>query len=208
MPGSQNSKSTLDFLSTIGSKDRGDQVTLSHTAQALVELAEFLISTATDNLDKKGNTATGDTISSMVARQIQITGTKMELDVEIKSTYKFLDQGVRGTEGGTGRYSFKTARAGKRMAMAIKSWLKVRRIASNYKAMSKNEAKNKRIKKMVESADGKLTSLSYAIATSIKKKGIKPTKFFTNAVRDTKALQKKKYADALKLDIIESLNLN
>lgn len=203
----QNSKSTLDFLGTIGSKDRGDQVSLSHTATALVELADFLITTARDNMDKKGNTATGGTASSMIARQIQIRGVKMELDIEIASTYKFLDQGVRGTQGGTGKYSFKTSYANKKMALAILKWVKIRRVVSKYKAISKNERKNKKISALSAAAKSQ-KSLAYAIATNIKKKGIKPTKFFSNAVRDTRSLQKKKYADALKLDIIESINLN
>jgi len=214
MANNQNSKSTLDYLGTIGSKDRGDQVSLNHVAEALVALAEFLIERAGHNLDKGGNVATGNTKTSMVARRIQISGLKMELDIEIVSTYKFLDQGVKGVQGGTGKYSFKYLPAGSKMALAILKWLRRRGIATKYKPYSTNaahkgatEAKNQRIKKAIN-ASNNLKSMAYAIATGIKKKGIKKTLFFTNAIRDTKTLQKKMYADAFKLDIIESLNLN
>lgn len=208
MPGLQNSQQTLDYLGTIGTNDRGDNLPLGNCAKALVELAGYLIGEATDNLDKKGNTATGGTASSMVARDIVVNGTQFELDIEIASTYKFLNDGVKGVESGTGKYQFRTKRPGKKMMMAIKKWLKVRKVATKYKAKSAGERKNQQIAKVVESVDGKLTGLSYAIATNIKKRGIKPTKFFSKAVDATKRRQKEVYAKAFKLDIIESLNNN
>jgi len=206
MPAIQNNQATLDYLGTIGTTDRGDDLPLGNCAKALVELAGFLIGEATDNLDKGGNVATGNTATSMKARDIVVNGTQFELDIEIASTYKFLNDGVKGVESGSGKYQFKNKHPNKKMAGAIKKWLKVRKIASKYKAKSKGERKNQRIGKMVESVDGKLTGLSYAIATNIKKKGIKPTKFFSKAVAATKARQKEVYAKAFKLDIIESLN--
>lgn len=203
MPG-QN----VDFLNEYGSTDRGDELQLGNSAKALVELSAFLIETATNNLDKNGNTATGNTISSMKARDIVVNGSQFELDIEIASTYKFLDQGVRGVESGAGKYKFKTKYPSAKMAKAIRAWLRVRKVATKYKAISKNERKNQRIKKLVKSKDGLLTGLSYAIATNIKKKGIKPTKFFSKAIEATKKEQKRVYANAFKLDIIESLNNN
>jgi len=208
MPGIQNSKAVLDYVGTIGSTDRGDGVVLGNSAAALVQLAGFIIGEATDNLDKGGNVATGNTASSMKARDIIVNGNNMSLDIEIVSTYKFLNDGVKGVEGGKGKYSFKTKRPGEKMAKAIRAWLRVRKVATKYKAVSKGERKNQRIKKIVQSKDGKLTALSYAIATNIKKKGIKPTKFFTKAIEAARKEQKKLFADALKLDIIESLNNN
>lgn len=208
MPGIQNNQSTLDYLGTIGSTDRGDGVTLNNSAKALVQLAGFLIGEATDNLDKGGNVATGNTASSMKAVNIVTNGANYSLDIVIASTYKFLDQGVKGVESGKGKYSFKTKHPSAKMAKAIRAWLRVRKVATKYKAVSKNERKNQKIKKLVKSRDGLLTGLSYAIATNIKKKGVAPTKFFTKAIEATKKEQKKIYANAFKLDIIESLNSN
>lgn len=205
MPGIQNSRGTLDFLGTIGTTDRGDDVSLRHTAKALVELGVFLMDTATRNLQKKGNVATGNTASSMKAKDIEIGGTHMSLDIEIASTYKFLDQGVKGVESGTGKYAFKTKRPGKKMALALLKWIKARLVATKYKAISKTERKNQKVKAISDAATSQ-KSLAYAMATNIKKHGIKPTHFFSDAVEATKKLQKKKYADAFKLDIIETLN--
>lgn len=206
MPGIQNSSKTLSFLDGLGDNDRGDKVKLNHVAEALVELADHLITEARNNLDKKGNVASGGTSSSLKAGPLQTNASRMQIDISVASTYKFLNDGVKGVESGTGKYQFKTKRVGEKMAKAIRAWLRVRKIATKYKAISKTERKNQRIKKMVDSADGKLTALSYAIATNIKKKGIKPTKFFTKAVDSTKKLRKDKFSKALKLDIIESFN--
>jgi len=98
------------------------------------------------------------------------------------------------------------------LAGEIKKWLRVRKVVTKYSPISKTESKNKKINKLVQSADGKLTGLSYAIATNIKKKGIKPTYFFSgksySAVEATKKEQKKRFAKAFKLDIIENLKSN
>ena len=207
MPGIQNTKEIHDFLGEVGADDRGDSLELGNSARALATLAGVIIGAARDNLEKGGNIATGDTSASMIPRDIVVKGTSLELDIEILSTYKFLNDGVKGTEGGAGKYSFKTSRAGKKMAAAILSWIKTRSLSGKvkYKATSKNERKNKLLYKTLDQTKNR-ESLSYAIATSIKKRGIKPTKFFTKAIAEARREQKKLFADALKLDIIESLN--
>jgi hypothetical protein len=205
--GSQNSKQTLEFLGELGTTDRGDKVPLSHSANALVQLGEFLIKTATKNLQKKGHTATGETASSMRIVNLDIRTIKMSLDIEILDTYKFLDQGVKGTESGAGKYSFKTSHPNKKMATAILKWARKRSLSgkTKYKPKGVNEAKDVKMNKMVTGSDN-LKGMAYAISTNIKKFGIEKTLFFSDAVKDTKALQKKKYADAFKLDIIENLS--
>lgn len=205
MPGTQNSSSTLSFLDSLGSNDRGDKVQLNNVAKTLVELADHLITEARENLHEKGNDATGQTAASMQAGPIQVKATKLQVDVEIASTYKFLNDGVKGVESGSGKYAFKTKYPNKKMALALLKWIKVRRVATKYKAISANERKNQRIKKLSNKADSQ-KSLAYAIATNIKKKGIKRTQFFTKAVQATVKLQKEKLSKALKIDIIESFN--
>ena len=205
MPGIQNSKGALDFLDGLGNYDTGDKVQFNNVSAALAELADFLITEARGNMDKKGNTATGGTAKSMKASDVFTNATKLQVDISIDSTYKFLDQGVKGVEGGTGKYQFKTKYPNKKMALAILKWVRKRGIATKYKAISKTERKNQRIKRMIKKSDN-LKGMAYAISTNIKKKGIKPTYFFSKAIEATKKEQKKRFADALKLDIIETFN--
>lgn len=218
MPGIQNSKSTLDFLGTIGSSDRGDE--MPETAKALVHLAAYLIEKASDNMDRKENVASGGTIKSMKIVNLDLRGTAMSLDIEILKTYKFLDQGVKGVGGvGRGKYQFKNLFVSKKMATAILKWLRRRgKRASNYPkkygaygtglktgGKGKIERKDLRIKKQIDNASN-FKTLAYAVSTAIKKNGIKPTFFFTNAVKDTQKEVKKRFAAALKIDIINSIN--
>lgn len=207
MPGIQNSKSTLAYLGTIGTKDRGDA--MPATAKALVELAGFLIETATDNLERKGNMATGGTAESMKIVNVDLAAPKMSLDVQILKTYKFLDQGVKGVKSGAGKYSFKNKYVGYMMANAIEKWLRKRGSSGRikYKAVSKTERKNKRIHKTLHKVND-ITALAFAVSTNIKKKGIKRTLFFTNAIKATQKELKKKFASSLKIDIINSINGN
>lgn len=224
MPAIQNNKNTLKWLEGVGSSDRGDQVSLNNVATALVELGEFLIAKAQNNLQKKGNVASGGISSSMVISNLQTNARKMSLDIEIDSKYKFINEGVNGVEQNRGsKISFKTKYPNKKMALAILKWVKARRVVSKYSAHSaksdkltgKNygatEKKNKSIREMSLKADSQ-KSLAYAISTNIKKKGIKPTYFFSgknySAVEATKKEQKKRFAKAFRLDIIENLNKN
>lgn len=192
-------------LDNLGSTDRGDKVTLSNSAQVLVKMADYLITEAQKNLDRKGSVATGELESSIKAKDIEIDGSKLSLDIELLDRYKFINDGVKGTEGGTGKYQFKTNRPSKGMQKSIKAWLRLRgRRAMKYKAISKTERKDQGIARTRAKADSQ-ESLAWAVATSIKKNGIKPTKFFTNAVRATEKEFKKELAAGFRLDIIESL---
>lgn len=205
--GKQNSNEVLEFLGGLGTTDRGDKTPLNNTAKALIELGEFLIKKASDNLQNKGHVASGGTISSMKIVNLDTKTMGMSLDIQILDTYKFLDQGVKGTESGKGKYAFKNAHPNKKMADAILKWAKKRSLSGKTKYTPKGtvEAKNVELNKK-QSGSGNLQSMAYAMATNIKKHGIERTLFFTDAVKDTKAHQKKVYANAFKIDIIENLS--
>lgn len=216
MPGLQNSSSTLQFLGTIGTVDRGEAFPLNDTAKKLVELASHLIQTASNNMDRKENVASGGTIASMKIVNLDLSGERKSLDIQILSTYKFLDEGVRGVNGGTGKYQFKNLHVSRKMAAAILKWLRRRsKRASTYPSTygaygtklkgggrGKIEQKDLRIRKQVQGAED-YKRLAYAVSTAIKAKGIRPTKFFTNAIRDTEKIAKRKIGEGFKIDIIE-----
>lgn len=206
MPGipTGNKQLQLARLDLEGTTDRGDSIKLANTARVLVDMAGYLISEAQNNLNNDGTNTTGDLESSMSISDLDISGQRMSVDVLILDRYKFINDGVKGVEGGTGKYQFKTIRPTVEMVRSIKSWLRKRGArATKYKAISRTERKDKRIKKMKTEADSQ-TSLAWAAATSVKKKGIKPTKFFTKAVRATEKKFKEEMAKGIKLDIIES----
>lgn len=193
-------------LEELGNNDRGDKVTLGASAQVLVNMADYLITQAGNNLNKSGAQATGELESSMSARDIEIDGSKMYLDIEILDRYRFTDEGVNGLENSQGsQYSFKTKRPSVGMKNSIKKWLRIRgNRAMKYKAISKTERRDQSINRLRKKTDSQ-ESLAWAVATSIKKKGIKKTKFFTNAVRATERQFRSEIARGFKIDIINSL---
>lgn len=200
-----NRQLNLANLENLGSNDRGDKITLKNTALKLVEIAESVVTKAQVNLNKDGSNATGKGEDSIHAEDIEVDGSKMGIDIVYLDRLKFINDGVKGTEGGKGKYQFKTKWPNKKMALEILKWLRVRgKRAIKYKAISKTERKDQSLKRKTAKSDD-LKGLAYAVATSIKKKGIKPTHFFTKAIKDTAKDFKKEIAAGFKLDIIESL---
>ena len=207
MPGLQNAKTTLDYLSGVSSQKGLDKIVLSNSVKALFGLGQFLIKTASENLTKKGHVATGNTIKSMEIVNVDLNSKVISLDVQIQDTYKFIDQGVKGTRTGKGKYAFKTEFPNKKMATALLKWIRIRGAGGKvkYTAKGTNEAKNKILHRKIQSSTN-LKSMAYGMAVNIKKHGIERTLFFTSAVQDTVKIQKDKIGSAFKLDIIQSLS--
>lgn len=193
-------------LDELGSNDRGDKFLLSETAQALVNMAGYLISEAQNNLNKSGAIDTAELESSLYASDIEVAGKRMSIDINILDRYRFTNEGVNGVEKNNGSpYSFKTIKPSIGMKSSIKSWLKRRSIrATKYKAISKTERKDKNLSRVRAKADSQ-ENLAWAMATSIKKKGFKGNKFFTKAVKATEKEMKKQMIAGFKMDIINSL---
>lgn len=207
----QNKQSTLDFLGTIGTRDRGDDLKANETIKAMFGLAGFLIDTAAANLQRGKNVATGETIKSMQIVNVDLAAPSFSLEVEILKTYKFLDQGVKGVGGkGRGKFQFKTRYVSKKMATAILKWITKRNIRASgyptkYGAYGQVEQKDIHLKKQVDAAKS-MKSLAYGMSAKIKRDGIEPTYFMTKAIEATRKETKKRLAAALKVDIINSLN--
>lgn len=70
-------------------------------------MAGVLISEAQSNLNKAGAEATGELESSIKARDIDVNGSVMGIDIELLDRYKFTDEGVNGVEQSQGsQFSF------------------------------------------------------------------------------------------------------
>lgn len=193
-------------LDGLGSNDRGDNVTLSATAQKLLEVADCILVTSSKNLQRNGNVDTGRLDRDMYAGDIEVNGSVLGLNIWVPQYGIYLDQGVNGTEvnhGSPFSYRGKMPPAAKLLAWARRRANR----AVKYKPTSKLERKDNKINKMVSDAN-KYRSLAFAMAKSIQKKGIKPTKFFSKAVAGCAAKFKKTIGEGLRIDVINSLNGN
>lgn len=193
-------------LDGLGSADRGDNVTLGMTAKKLFEVGGFILSKASQNLQRGGHNAAGKLDRDMKLGDLEVNGTTLALDLLIPEYGLFLDQGVNGVEKKHGSpFSFKTKKVGRKMAASLLAWARRRSLrADKYKPLSKGGKKDQALRSSVDNAK-KFSSLAYGIATNIKKNGIKPTKFFSKAIASGSIKYKELIAEGLKIDIINSL---
>lgn len=189
------------FFNDIGESKDGLQP--KNSLAALYRVAGTLVDEAVNNLNKSDRVATGALSSSLKVRDPRVVnGVNVIVDVEALFYYKFIDKGVKGTNGGIGEYSFKYDMPGKKMTNAIRKWIKSEGVKAKttkkYKAISKREAKRKKI-------TDKTASMAFAIARKIKQKGLKRTNFFSEALKTTKVIAKQELTKGFRIDIINSL---
>ena len=203
----------LDFLNKLGTKKTNEGISLNNVEAVLYEFANDFISEAKKNLEKTGSVASGALSDSIKFLPISFAGSTYKLQVSLLDYYDFINKGVSGTQNKFNTpYSFKNIHPSKAMVEAIKGWLAQGKLKSSHRDIKRYGTYGKLEKKNVSitpSPERSLRSTAYAVATSVKKKGIKPTHFFDNAFIKTYPQLKKDLAKALKEDfriVIRNIN--
>ena len=202
---SQAQRSALSegFLDNLGSGRDSEGLKTDHVIDALVEIAGILLDETNKNLDKGGHNSSGALASSFKVVNPTVNGKVISLDIEALQYYQFLNNGVKGTKSGNGRYAFKNPYPSKQMVKEVGDWMKRAGMSTRNikKSVSKQESKQSSVAQL---------NAAYAVARSIKMKGIKGTGFFDKAVQTASQKTKEILGKALKIDIINSLpnNLN
>lgn len=197
MPAKQN----LDFLSKLGTDDKGDNIKLSATEKLLIDLAADFALNAKENLNKAVSVSSGGTLDSIKPLNPIKKGKTIRVEVEVAEHYDYLNSGVKGTKGGAGKYGFKNDKPSRKMVAAIERWakkegLKVTDNSKNKVAISKREGK--RQKNMNKTVN------AYGIARAVKQKGIKANRFWDKATKQLEKDIAEKAGAALKIDILNS----
>jgi hypothetical protein len=159
--------------------------------QYLILAAANFIKKVKDNIEVLGISDTG-ALSDDIAQGDLIkerNGYSISLGYPAKSKaakyYDFVNKGVKGVESGTPNspYSFKNLGVSRSMLKNISSWVNRNGIKRNDVSIMKRQAKRESLSKMVSEANKK-KSIAYAVAVNIKKKGLKKTGYFDNAVNE------------------------
>lgn len=188
------------FLDNLGSSK--DEFQPRNTYTELFLLVGELIDTAQKNLNKAGLISTGEGSASIVAEDPVQNGGIISVDVLMNFYLQFHNKGVKGTRVGrsTAGYSFKNEAVSRSMYTAIDEWIKraglSTRTVKKYKGYGKHETRRKSIAAI---------DSTYAMARSIKMKGLKPTGFMDDAIRRTSDLIEKRLGAALVIDIQDGL---
>lgn len=141
-------------------------------ANILAEWTQELIDDMTRDLQSRTKSKANALAQSITPDYI-VTGQGVSMNLFIADYYRFVDEGVSGTEQGIpgAPFNFKYKRAGTKFAKAISGWIAQASVPDKTRK-GKFDA-------------NKPSPLAYAIATSIKKRGLKPKLFFkSNLTQD------------------------
>lgn len=174
----------------------------ANTIGEFMLIAAELAEDAVENLNKSNRVDTGKLAESIeVQEPYQVAGT-IHIDITELFYGKFVDGGVRGTRGGSGVYSFRNEYVGEKMLKAIKEWLKHSkrntRTVKKYRGYGNNERKKKSIADIA-------TSSAFAVAKSIKMKGLKATGFMSKAIVVASRKVDDRLGNALEVDVIDAI---
>lgn len=195
---SQAALLSTNFLDDLGS----DEVAYDASENALIQLAAMIVENAHKNLNQSGQISTGHLADSIQVLDPQETNGKIHLDIEAADYYDFQNKGVAGTKSGssTGGYKFKYDRPSEKMVEEIKEWV-------NRAGLSSTNVKKEHTISAKETKDTTISEYDkyYAVARSIKQKGIKGTGYFDKAVQLAQTYAQDVLGKALSVDIINSI---
>lgn len=175
------------LLNRLGAQ-KEDLTKLPLMEQLLIQSAANFIIKVQENINALGISDTGTLSDDISEGELTKQGGKYSIEVGYPSNskaakyYDFVNKGVKGIKSGTPNspYAFKTLGVSSAMQNNILSWVKRNNIRGDV-AITKRQAKRESLSTMVSKANNQ-KSLAYAIAKGIKKKGLKKTGYFDNAV--------------------------
>lgn len=183
---------------------RGSQIKaigLPSVELLLIAAASNFILKVKENLNTLGIDDTGALSDGIEAGELQQDANGYSITVGYPANskaakyYDYVNKGVKGFDSGksknnTSPYSFKKilnkrggVLIGRSMLKNIASWVDRNGVRRNDVSITKRQAKRESLSKMVSEASKK-KSIAYAVAVNIKKKGLKKTGYFDNAVQE------------------------
>lgn len=184
------------FLDELGnsSTDFSALNELPGTKQIIILSAANFIEKVKSELQRLGKVSSGNLEDGITSGDLIEDQGGYEIDLGYKSDdsaakyYDYVNKGVMGYSSGqpNSEYGFKSLKVSRDMVKSLLLWYRKRgnaaRREDQKKKISATQRKNKSLARTVKKADS-LKSLAYATAVSIKKKGIRKTAFFDNAVQ-------------------------
>ncbi len=189
------------YLDTTGQQRDDVGVLLDRTDSAILRVTGKFVMDAQGNLIKADRNSSGELTDSIQPRVVEWGNGINVVQVMVAYYYKFVDSGVQGLKGGNSLkgYRFRYAGVSKSMADNLEAWVKRESIAfrNTKKAVTTREKKRSTI-----TSASRATAIQ--IGRSIKRKGLKPTRFWTDALNELEKDIATGVASALKIDVIES----
>lgn len=178
------------------------------TQRLLIEAAAVFVQNARDNIQKPKNgrnlISSGKLQDSIYSSPLRVEGNSIEVDLGYKDApyADFVNEGVRGIveqrRAPNSPYSFKSEKGlnpSPSMRKALEQWISKNRakIKNTPKDVNYRKSRGGQIagsvatqrKRRALSQGENIKTLAYAIGTNIRKKGLRRSGFFDDAIRDT-----------------------
>ena len=176
---------------------------LSDVNNTIVQLAARYIEIVSDKINEKDVASSGYMADSMQPTMLEFDGKSYRIGITAPEYSTYQDEGVNGWAIDRGsRFSFKTRGVDPNgeMVKSVKAWIQREGASARNvsRAVSAREAKGKT---MMDASTRAAVSASYFI----KRKGIKPRKFWSEATDEFKTEMENELGIALKIDIINCI---
>lgn len=202
-----------NFLDLLGSdSDDFAPVTLDEVSKVLYDVALEYVILAKQNLADVDRVSAGSLSDSIIPTRVSINGSVYNIDINILDYYKFVDKGVKGWQSGGGNspYQFKAPVKGKRYGQkasafvtSIRKWVIKEGLSSRATKKPITRRETSRLKKSAFTDTSTRTAI--VIAAAIRRRGLEPTNFWTDAETEMGKRIGELFGLALKIDIINSL---
>lgn len=151
--------------------------------RALYQFASALTDVLKSNLtEKQAYYSESELLQSLIAVPVQRRGKNYLVTIRGNDYAFFVDKGVSGTRNKyNSPFSFKNEYVSKNFNKSLREWFSKRgfQLDSRY-SNTRNLTKQQRATKQIDEK----TKMAYAMGVSIKRKGLKPTLFITDAVTE------------------------
>lgn len=198
-----------DVLAGTGTaRSEFDAIDFDAIESILLDYGKVFQSMAAGQLRRANKVSTG-ALSDSIAFTTKRTKNGYELNIEVLDYYKFIDQGVRGTESDKrAPRSPYTYRDKQPPAKAILKWIKKEAFTAQAEdqktKLSKRQKKARSVKAM--SKEMKAKTLAFIIARNIKRRGLPYTGFWERSFEKTFQDLDVKLAEATGLSIITNFD--
>lgn len=203
-----------DYLKTVHLDQIGEaknvmqSVQLEEVERAMLDLAILFKVLAEEGLNAKQAIDSGKLAESIQFDQVQFAGGVYSVDINVLDYYDFVNKGVKGTKNKSlnSPYSFKNNYVSVGFMTSIRKWLIRHGMKSSAKPVKAKGGKFALgTERKTINFQERSNAMAYAIATSIKKKGLKATGFWDNAESKVEKEMQNTLGNAFAIGIVNQI---
>ncbi|OLY91214.1 hypothetical protein [Cnuella takakiae] len=202
----KNQRNLLDsgWLDSAGSTRSTEPIQFDATEKKMVELAITFKKVAESELSRINAVNSGQLADSIQLTDVTEKGGVYSIDMKVLFYYAFVNKGVQGLQNKSYNtpFTFRHYHVSRAFMLSIRKWMEREGLKATTKEARRNPLGQERNGVNFET---RTNAMAYAIALSIKKKGLKPTGFWDKAADETRKEAAATLGDAVAIDIVNAI---